>query len=231
LTGIDWREFSDGGLYTVPMAARLLATKQDKIRSWIEGYGHSKAEPILIRQFPRVGGRMVLGFLDLIESAFIRHFVAIGYSPQTIRKVALKLRDRHCVDHPFAMDKRFRADGRAIFEEVVADEGERRLVNLMNDNFEIVPVIEPTLFDQVFYTEDIAREWTPLHQFPRAIINPKISFGRPVVKDIWIPTETLFRAYLNEGGEEAAAEEFGIAPEDVLVAAGFEQELENRVIH
>jgi uncharacterized protein (DUF433 family) len=63
------------------------------------------------------------------------------------------------------------------------------------------------------------------------IINPKLSFGRPVVKDIWIPTETLFRAYLNEGGEEAAAEEFGIAPNDVLVAAGFEQELENRVIH
>jgi uncharacterized protein (DUF433 family) len=231
LTDIDWREFSGGGLYTVPMAARLLATKQDKIRSWVEGYGHSKAEPILIRQRPRVGGRTVLGFLDLIESAFIRHFTAIGYSPQTIRKVARKLRDRHGVDHPFAMDKRFRADGKAIFEEVVADEGERRLVNLMNDNFEIVPVIEPTLFDQVFYVDDVAGEWTPLYQFPRVIMNPKISFGRPVVKDIWIPTETLFRAYLNEGGEEAAAEEFGVAPEDVLAAAGFEQELENRVIH
>jgi hypothetical protein len=72
--------------------------------------------------------------------------MAIGYSPQTIRKVSLKLPDRHRVDRPFAMDKRFRADGRAIFEEVVTDEGERRLVNLMNDNFEIVPVIEPTLF-------------------------------------------------------------------------------------
>jgi uncharacterized protein (DUF433 family) len=231
LTEIDWQEIIDGGLYTVPMAARLLAAKQDKIRSWIEGYGHSNAEPILIRQLPRVGGHTVLGFLDLIESAFIRHFRAIGYSPQTIRKVALKLRDRHGVDHPFAMDKRFRADGRAIFEEVVTEEGERRLVNLMNDNFEIVPLIERTLFDQVFYVEDIAKEWTPLYQFPRVIINPKISFGRPVVKDIWIPTETLFRAYLNEGGEEAAAEEYGTTPEDVLIAAGFEQELEKRVIH
>ncbi|MGH6822229.1 MAG: hypothetical protein ACRECP_01375 [Methylocella sp.] len=228
---IDWQEYSEGGLYTLPMAARLLAAKQAKVRSWVEGYGHSGAQPILIRQVPRVGGRTVLGFLDLIESAFIRHFAAIGYSPQTIRKVALKLRDRHGVDHPFAMEKRFKADGKAIFEEVVTDEGERRLVNLMNDNFEIVPVIDPTLFDQVFYVEDVARQWTPLHQFPRVIMNPKISFGRPVVKDVWVPTETLFRAYLNEGGEEAAGEEFGIAPEDVLVAAGFEQELEKRVIH
>ena len=108
----------------------------------------------------------MLGFLDLIESAFIRHFTAIGYSPQTIRKVARKLRDRHGVDHPFAMDKRFRADGRAIFEEVVADEGERRLVNLMNDNFEIVPVIEPTLFDQVFYVDDVAGEWNSILSIP-----------------------------------------------------------------
>jgi hypothetical protein len=63
-TPLTDREFSGGGLYTVPMAARLLATKQDKIRSWVEGYGHSKAERILIRQLPRVGGRTVLGFLD-----------------------------------------------------------------------------------------------------------------------------------------------------------------------
>jgi uncharacterized protein (DUF433 family) len=231
LADINWQEFSDGGLYTLPMAARLLAAKPEKVRSWVEGYGHSRAEPILIRQIPRVGGHTVLGFLDLIESAFIRHFMSIGYSPQTIRKVALKLRDRHGVDHPFAMEKRFKADGKAIFEEVVTDEGERRLVNVMTDNFVIVPVVEPSLFDQIFYVEDIAKQWTPLYQFPRVIINPRISFGRPVVKDIWIPTDTLFRAYLNEGGEQAAADEFGVTPEDILAAAGFEQELEKRVIH
>jgi hypothetical protein len=120
---IDWQEFSEGGLYTLSMAARLLAAKQEKVKSWVEGYGQSGAGPILIRQVPRIGGHTVLGFLDLIESAFIRHFMSIGYSPQTIRKVAIKLRDRHGVDHPFAMEKRFKADAKAIFEEVVTDEG------------------------------------------------------------------------------------------------------------
>lgn len=181
----DWANIAETGLYTVSRAARLLATKPQKIRAWVEGYGHSDASPILIRQLPRVGGKTVLGFLDLIESAFVRHFQTIGYSPQTIRKVALKLRERHGVDHPFAMDKLFNANGKYIFEEVVTDEGEKRLVNLMNDNFEIIPAVEPSLFDQVFYVRDVASVWTPIPQHGAVIIGPKVAFGRPVVRDVW----------------------------------------------
>lgn len=227
----DWTRAADMGLYTVPMAARLLSAKQTKVRSWIEGYPTSDAQPILVRDLPRVGGKTVLSFLDLVEAAFIRHFLAMGYSPQTIRRVALKLRERHGVDHPFAMDKRFKADGKHIFEEVVSDEGEQKLVNLMNDNFEIVSVIEPSLFNQIFYVEDIAREWTPLVGHPRVVINPKMSFGRPVLKDLWVPTEKLFRAYVNEGSAEAVASEWDVSAEDVLAAARFEQDLEHRTLH
>lgn len=227
----DWANISETALYTVPMVARILAAKPEKVRSWVEGYGHSDASPILIRQLPRVGGKTVLGFLDLIESAFIRHFREYGFGPQTIRKVALKLRERHGVDHPFAMDKRFRNNGKHIFEEVVTDEGEKRLVNLMNDNFEIVPAVEPSLFDQVFYVEDIARSWQPLRSHPNIIMDPKISFGRPVVRNVWIPTETLFAAYQAEGGYEPAAEEFGIEPINVENAVTFEQDLRTRTLH
>ncbi|KRR11300.1 hypothetical protein CQ12_05605 [Bradyrhizobium jicamae] len=227
----DWSSIADQGLYTVPMVARILAAKPGKVKSWVEGYGNSDASPILIRQLPQVGGKTVLGFLDLIESAFIRHFREAGFSPQTIRKVALKLRDRHGVDHPFAMDKRFRANGKHIFEEVATDEGEKRLVNLMNDNFEIVPAVEPSLFDQVFYVEDIARSWHPLRNHPNVVMDPKISFGRPVVKNIWIPTETLFASYQAEGDVETAAEEFGVSRRNVEDAVSFEQDIRTRTLH
>jgi len=228
---VNWKEIGEAGLYTVPMAARILAAKKSKVRSWVEGYSNSGAPPILIRQLPRVGGETVLGFLDLIESAFVRHFLSIGYSPQTIRKVALRLRDRHHSDHPFAMDKRFRGDGRRIFEEVVTDVGEKRLVDVMNENFQMVPVVEQSLFDQIFYVEDVAREWTPLRDHPRVIMNPKLSFGRPVLRNIWIPTETLAAAQKAEGSTEAAAEEFGIKPGDVQAAVNFEHELRSRAVH
>jgi uncharacterized protein (DUF433 family) len=228
---VDWRRAAEGGFYTVQMAARVLAAKPEKVRSWVEGYKHSRADAILKKDLPRIGGRTVLSFLDLVETAFVRHFTAIGYSPQTIRKVANELRHRHGDDHPFAMEKRFKADGKEIFEEVVTNEGERRLVSLMNDNFMIVSAIEPSLFDQVFYAADVAREFTPLVEHPRVIMNPTIAFGRPVLKGIGIPTERLYRAYLGEGGEIEAADEFGLTPDDILAAVRFETGLEGRTLH
>lgn len=227
----DWSRFVDTGLYTVPMAARLIAAQQNHLRSWVETYPNSKATPIVHRELPKVGGRTVLGFLDLIEAAFIRHFRVIGYTPQTIRKVADKLRSRHGVDHPFAMNKRFRADGRAIFEEVVDEDGERQLLNLMNDNFEIGPVVEPSLFQQVFYVEDIARAWTPLAAFPAVIIDPKIAFGKPVVTGRWVPTEVLFRDYRLVGNVEEVADEYGLTVDEANAGIGFELELDRRSLH
>lgn len=228
----DWSEVLKTGLYPVPLAARLIGAQSVKVTSWIEGYSRSGAVPIIQRQLPRIGGKTVLGFLDLIETAFIRHFRTLGYSPQTIRKVAEKLRDRHHIDHPFAMDKRFRADGKVIFEESVRDDGERQIVNLMNDNFVIGPVIEPSLFEQIFYVADVAREWSPMpSKFPLVVIKPNVSFGRPVVRDQWIPTEVLGRAYFTEGGAEAAADEYGVTVEAVNQAIGFEQELDKRTLH
>lgn len=227
----EWDRFLETGLYTVPIAARLIAAKPTKVRSWLDGYSHSGAQPIIHRQLPRVGGKTCLGFLDLIETAFIRHFLSIGYSPQTIRKVALKLRDRHDVEHPLAMNKRFKADGKSIFEEAVQDDGERRLLNLMNDNFEIVPAVEPSLFDQVFYVEDIAREWTPIHIYPNVIVNPRISFGRPALKDSRVPTETVMDFYKVEGDINETAAEFGISEAEVNAALNFERDLDKRTVH
>jgi uncharacterized protein (DUF433 family) len=228
---VDWRRASEGGLYTVQMAARVLAARPRKVRSWVEGYKHSGADAILKNDIPRIGGKTVLSFLSLIETAFVRHFRTIGYSPQTIRRVAAKLRERHGDDHPFAMEKRFKADGKAIFEEVVADDGERRLVNLMNDNFMIVSAVEPSLFEQVFYVADVAREFTPLRHHPRVVMNPTIALGKPVLRNIGIPTARLYRAYLTEGGEQEAADEFGLTPDDILAAVRFENDLEGQTLH
>ncbi len=227
----DWNKLSESGIYTVPLAARLLSAKPEKVRSWVEGYGRKGAEPILTRDGPRVGGKVVLSFLDLVESAWVRRFRGMGYSPQTIRKVALRLRERHKTDHPFAWDKRFRGDGKIIFEETVTDEGEKRLLNLMNDNFELADVIEPSLFEQIVYINDLAREFMPLREHQRIICNPKIALGRPIVRDTWVPTAKLYRAYLVEGGIAEVSDEFNLPPSDVQAAVRFEMDLNERTLH
>ena len=227
---VSWESVDRIGLYTVPMAARLIGADQKKLRSWIDGYGHSNAMPIIHRQLPRMAGRTALGFLDLIEARFIRHFNT-WFSPQTIRRVADRLRERHDVEHPFAMENRFRTDGKSIFMESTEDEEEHRVLNLMNDNFVMGPVIERSLFDSNFYVGDLARAWRPLEDAPLVVIDPRFAFGRPVIKDYWVPTETLRDAFMMEGDMKAAADEYGVDEDAVLQAVMYEQKLDEETIH
>lgn len=221
----DWNKVGQIGLYTVPMAAKLLGESNVKVRSWIDGYPNSDAAPIIRRQIPRINGRTVLGFLDLVESRFVKHFDDLGLSPQSIRKVADKLRVRHNTDHPFATNKRFRTDGKAIMMETVDTEKEKRILNLMNDNFEMGPVIEASLFNSILYADDLAYRWRPLRELPRIVLDPQYAFGRPVVDGAWIPTDALFSAFQADESASDVAEDFEIDEEAVNQAIAFEKRL------
>jgi uncharacterized protein (DUF433 family) len=173
---------------------------------------------------PPINGRTVLGFLDLIEARFVRHFDRLGLSPQSIRRVADKLRARHHTDHPFATNKRFRTDGKAIIMETATEE-ERRHLNLMNDNFEMGDIIEASLFDSVLYADDLAYRWHPVKDLPRVVLDPKFAFGRPVVEQAWVPTDTLYGAFEAEGSVASVAADFELDEDAVEQAVAFEEKL------
>lgn len=227
----DWKSVSGIGLYTVPMAARLLAEKERIVRSWIEGNSKSNAPPIIVRQLPRIGDRTVFGFLDLIEARFIKHFSDLGLSPQLIRKVSLRLRDKFGEDHPFATKNRFRTDGKKIFLEVVETEEERRILDIMTDNFVMAPVIDKSLFETIFYAQDLAYRWRPLRDLPLIILDPKIAFGRPVIDKTWTPTHTLYNSYKVEGEYSAVADEYSVSEDAVRQAVDFERSLGESTVH
>jgi uncharacterized protein (DUF433 family) len=221
-----------GGLYTVPQAARILGAPQSKVRSWLEGYANSEASPILRPLILRPEKGLVLSFLDLIESAWVHHFLDLGYSPQTVRKVADKLRERTDLKHPFASKSRFLADGKSIFEESIDEEGEARLLNLMNDNFTMGPIVQQSLFDRIFYVQDVAAQFQPLAAAPEILMNPKVANGRPAVKGAWVPTETLFQAYIAEDGDAGiVADDYRVTLSQVNEAVAFERALRERALH
>jgi uncharacterized protein (DUF433 family) len=222
---IDWKNVGEVGLYTVPMAARILREDGSRLRSWINGAHHSEAPPIIHRQLPRINGRTVLGFLDLIEARFIKHFRDLGLSPQAIRKFAAKLRDRHHTDHPFAMNKAFRTDGKVIFMEIAEDPHDKKILNLLNDNFEMDEVIKKSLFDSILYADDLAYRWHPSDEQPRVVLDPSFAFGRPTIEGIWIPTDTLATAAETEGDIATVAEDFEIDNEAVAQAVAYENSL------
>jgi uncharacterized protein (DUF433 family) len=227
-----WKGVSGIGLYTVPLVSRLLREKPRIVRSWLEGYPNSEAEPIIHRQMPVIGGRTVFGFLDLVEARFVKHFIALGLSPQSIRKVAKKLREKHREDHPFATNRRFRTDGKRVFLEVAETEEELRILDIITDNFVMKPVIEQSLFDAILYSEDLAYRWRPFKQAPKILLDPKIAFGRPVVEGKWVPTRILYKTFLAEGEISAVSDEFEIGQADVEQAIAFERSLiEGTILH
>lgn len=227
----DWKQTSGIGLYPVYMAAKLINEKPRLLRSWIDGYPNSDADPIIRRQLPQIGGKTVFGFLDLIEARFIKHFMDLGLSPQAIRKVAAKLRERHNEDHPFATQKRFRTDGRKIFMEVVETDEERKILDIMTDNFVMPRMIEQSLFDAILYADDLAYRWRPFHTSPLIILDPKIAFGHPVIDKKWASTRAIYKSFVAEPDEAETADEFGVSAEAVRQAVAFERSLAESLVH
>ncbi|WP_146619880.1 hypothetical protein [Acuticoccus sediminis] len=221
--------------YTLPQLARIVGTRRAQVNSWVNGSPGSHASPILNTELRQGVKGPILGFLDLVESAWVAHFRSLGYSAQTIRRVANKLRAQQNTGRPFAYKNKFLADGKRIFQEVVM-EGingvEQGLVDVMSDNFVMKRVIDQSLMDQIFYVDDLAAEFTPLRNHRNIVVRPNVAFGRPALLRFRVPTEAIRLAYQAEHGDaEAVSQDFEIPVEAVLDAVEFENELEERILH
>ena len=222
---MDWQTAVQQGVYPVAFAAKLTETTNARVASWFRTTDRSRLAPAIVTHFAPVSGQMVMSFLALVEARFVAHFRKHGLSLQTIRKVARKLREQHELEHPFATERRFRTDGRRVMMEEAADAGERRLLDIMTDEWAFPSVVEPSLFESVIYVDDLAVRMRPFREFPAVIVDPRFALGRPVAEPGFIPTSTLAAAYLAEGDVDAVAEWYGTDPAAVTQAVGFEQRL------
>jgi len=195
-----------------------------RVASWFRTRKGSALAPAIETPFPPVAGQILMPFLALVEARFVAHFRRHGLSLQTIRKAAQKLRVDQGISHPFATQRRFRTDGKRVLMEEAADDGERRLLDIMTDEFGFPEVIEPSLFDTVVYVDDLAARMK-FDGFPNIIVDPRLAFGRPVVEVGHVPTETLAAAFLAEGDVNAVADWYKTDAASVTQALAFEQRL------
>lgn len=221
---MEWRAAVNEGIYPVSFAAKLTEMTNARVAAWFRERSRSSLGPAILTPYEPIKGQVVMPFLALVESRFVAHFRKHGLSLQTIRKVAKKLRQEHDLQHPFATNTRFRTDGRKIMMEI-ADDEEKRLLDIMTDEWAFQPMIEPSLFDSVVYVDDVAVRMTPFPEFPNVIIDPAYALGRPVVDNGFVPTRTLAAAYLSEGDLDAVADWYSVHPDLVTQAVGFEQRI------
>lgn len=183
-----------------------------QIRGWLQGYAQSngkpKAPPILHRQHDLRDGELALGFLDLLEVAFLgRISQAVerqgrNLSWSALRSAADTARRVMQTEHPFAA-RRIHTDGKSIFLEAQKKTGDQALYDLVSDNFAIYEVLASSFIATIEYEEDQPRRWTPDARFPRIKIDPRRAFGRPIETKSGTPAETLFDAWRAEQGNAA----------------------------
>lgn len=215
----------NGGFYTAAEAARLLGHRRpQRLVRWLST--PPKGEPLIQREYEKVGREHELSFMDLLEVRFLEHFRSQGISLQALRKAAKNARGELGVSHPFARsDVKFQSDRKSVFLETAKAADDRVFLNLMTKQIEIYDVIEQLLAkDLEFDASGLARSWRPEPSLaPGVIVAPAYAFGRPVVSKRHVPTETLFDAWTAEDGDAAAvAEWYGVSPDDVREAVAFE---------
>jgi hypothetical protein len=112
------------GIYSVADAARITGAPPQQIRGWLQDYaqrkGQKAAPPILHRQHELQGDELALGFLELLEVAFLHRLKVAaernGKSPswKALRAAAETARRITNTEHPFAT-QRIHTDGHNIF--------------------------------------------------------------------------------------------------------------------
>lgn len=219
------------GLYTVPEASRLTRVPAASIRRWVTGYKYRRDDetfaqpPVWESQVDRVDSITGLGFLDLTEIRFVHAFRKHGVSLHAICLAAQRACELFEHDHPFAR-KRFKTDGRGIFAEIAQGTGEEKLLDLVKSQYAFHRVVSPSLYASLeFSKKDDVLRWYPMWPRQQVMVDPNQMFGRPVVTDGKVPTETLAQAVKAEGSVERVANWFGVPTKAVQAAVDFEDEL------
>lgn len=220
----------NGGFYTVSEAVRLLGVDNaQRIVRWLQPTA-SGGEPVILREYEKVGREHELSFLDLLEVRFVEHFRRQKISLQALRVAAKNARRELGVSHPFATSNvKFQTDRKQVFLETAKETGDTFFLNLMTNQIEIYEFIEQVLArDLEFDVSGLARLWRPWRATPDVLISPAFAFGQPVISPRRVPTSTLFRTWKAEDGAfDTVAEWHSVSKAEVQQAVEFEM----RTVH
>lgn len=220
-------------LYSIGEAARYLRVAENTVRSWIDGRtypvgqsGKSRSKPIIIPAATSGSGAR-LSFLNLVE-IHILDALRRQYRVQlpAIRHAVLYLRKHFDSKNPLAR-RDMLTDGHHLFVEAIGSSGVSTLVNASREGQLALRDLVELHLRRVDWDPQglVARLYpfvgqrTPTPDVPRVIaIDPRLSFGRPVVARIGVPTGIIADRF--DAGEsiDDLVEDYGAEPIEIQEA-------------
>ncbi|HEX3367624.1 hypothetical protein [Phenylobacterium sp.] len=202
--------------YPMGEAAKYAGMSAAAVRSWHAPAGN-KAPTLPARE-----SRSELSYLQLIEIAVVASFRKSGISLPMIRQARAFAAEKFKTDHPFA-EYRFKTDGRTLMadlDQLVGDDGKDKLVNVNKKGQLEWDAILGARLREFEYEDDLAIRWHVAGENSPVFIDPRISFGAPVIRgkptwlfrDRWVAQEPI----------ATTARDFGVKVSDVEAALKFE---------
>ncbi len=200
--------------YRVSEAAVYTGAAANTIANW-----HYRGRPVL----PGRERGKPLNYLELVEVAFVAFFRSTGFSMRRIRSARDYVSKAFAVEFPLA-EYQFKTEGMYILMDynqfdpdpnvdqiIVADKsGQLAWTSLLGDKF--------AEFDYEF---ELAMRWYPAGRDSLVVVDPRVSFGAPVVHGL--PTWVVKGRWNAGESVEEISEDFTIPEEAVKDALAFER--------
>jgi uncharacterized protein (DUF433 family) len=218
-------QYFEKGIYSISEASKLTGIDARSISRWLRGYQYKRSgephssPPVISSDFVPVNGKAALSFLDMMELRRVGRFRKHGLSFPKIRLAHRRASKILNSSHPFASHN-FAINGKTILLRIAKEENDSDLLDLMKEQYVIEDILSPDLLEGVEFLDDLPQRWSPATGI---IIDPRYSFGQPVVASCIIPSATLFAAYQAEKRSiEKVASWYEIEPAAVKQAIDFE---------
>lgn len=191
--------------YTVAEAAHYLRMPEATLRSWVRGRlypvgGQTRRFRALIE--PADPRKQYLSFVNMVEAHVLaairrRHGVKLA----KVRKALDYMRRQFSVDHPL-IDQAFQTDGLDLFVERygalinASREGQHAMKEIIGVYLKRIERDAKGLPIKLYpFTRDSQSDSAPASD-PRVIVmNPAVSFGRPVIVGTGVPVLSVYERY------------------------------------
>ncbi|MDP2852462.1 MAG: DUF433 domain-containing protein [Gallionella sp.] len=221
----------DNPAYPVSEVARILNLPVATVKAWCFGqaYHLASGSPKRFKSViqPADSNARLLSFANLCELHVLsairrRHKISLS----KVRDSISYLRTQLGTDRPL-IDKQFKTNGVDLFVEHashllnVSKQGQEAL---RGDFAVALARIERDRSGMPIRLFPFSRSTTPDAKQPKSIvIDPRLSFGRPVLSDVAVPTEVIVGRFRAGDTLVEMAKDYGVDEEEIEEALRFEQ--------
>ena len=211
-----WRRRLYLPAYSVADAARYAQTTRQTVTFW------SFARPGRATVLPGRERNAPLSYLQLVEIAFVATFRRLGVSLPRIEKARDYLAQLFHDEYPFAQ-RRLLTEGKHVLLDLQEVDGGDDLARLIVADAAGQLAWRDLVgerFAEFDYEQDLALRWHVAGRNSPVLIDPRISFGAPIVRGI--PTWTIRGRWKAGETLDEIADDFDLNQEDVAAALRFE---------